>query len=112
MSFKPVLLHFKFHNFASLSTEVGSIVNTEVQSDCNGNKWKLQLYHEGHRINTEESCVGLYLCSCNAKKIEAKYSFFIIHERGVRAEKTFTNVFNLDMNMNLTYLLSIRGGLQ
>jgi hypothetical protein len=44
MSAKPVLLHFKFDNVADLPSEVDQHVFSEVQTDCNGNRWMLELY--------------------------------------------------------------------
>ncbi|KAL3770997.1 hypothetical protein ACHAWO_003312 [Cyclotella atomus] len=83
MTAKPVLLHFKFDNFTSLSTEVDSNVCTEVQTDCNGNKWRLKLYPGGERRNTKEGHVGLYLRSCNDDSIDLKYNISIINYEGI-----------------------------
>eukprot|EP00956_Cyclotella_meneghiniana_P039570 scaffold174429_cov36-Cyclotella_meneghiniana.AAC.2 len=47
MLVKPVLLKFKFDGFADLSTRVDQEVCSDVQTDCNGNKWKLLLYPGG-----------------------------------------------------------------
>jgi speckle-type POZ protein len=82
MSSKPVLLHFKFEDFANLPSEVDSEVPSDEQTDCNGNKWKLQLYPGGTVDAEEEGYVGLYLNSCNTKTIEAKQNFSIIGNRG------------------------------
>jgi hypothetical protein len=76
MSAKPVLLHFKFDDFANLPSEVGSYVYSDVQTDTNGNKWKLRLYPGGEPDALQEY-VGVYLRSCNANDIEAKFSITI-----------------------------------
>lgn len=64
MSVKPVLLHFKFDNFASLQTRVGTSVLTETQIDYNGNRWYLELYNVGpRRSTTNDGDISLYLHS-------------------------------------------------
>lgn len=99
MTAKPVLLHFKFDNFTSLSTEVDSNVCTEVQTDCNGNKWRLKLYPGGERRNTKEGHVGLYLRSCNDDSIDLKYNISIINYEGICAnEKGICPTFSFRCN--------------
>jgi speckle-type POZ protein len=91
MSAEPVLLHFKFDDFADIPSEVDSEVFTEVQTDCNGNKWKLCLYPGGESDTAEQGYISLYLMSCNKEKIEAKYNFSIIDNGGnVGAEERET----------------------
>lgn len=86
MSTKPVLLHFKFDNFANLHSEVGRHLFSEEQTDCNGNKWKLKLFPGGvrHRArNAMEECyVGVYLCSGNQEDIYARSDFCIYNAGG------------------------------
>jgi speckle-type POZ protein len=85
MSAKPVLLHFKFDNFANLPSEVGSYVFSDEQTACNGNKWKLRLFPGGQRGAAEQGYIGLFLHSCNTESIEAKHNLSIINDRGVCA---------------------------
>ena len=47
---KPVRLHFRFENFNSLSSCPGFFVDSDVQTDKNGNEWYLELYPGGEII--------------------------------------------------------------
>ena len=61
MLIKPALLHFKFDGFADLPSDVDSRVNSDIQKDCDGNKWKLVLYPGGESDAGEQGWIGLYL---------------------------------------------------
>ena len=61
MIIKPALLHFKFDGFVDLPSEVDSPVYSEVQTDCNGNKWRLMLLPGGEHDSDEPGCIALYL---------------------------------------------------
>eukprot|EP00956_Cyclotella_meneghiniana_P006247 scaffold8150_cov69-Cyclotella_meneghiniana.AAC.8 len=47
MIIKPALLHFKFDGFVDLPSEVDDMVDSDVQTDYNGNKWELNLFPGG-----------------------------------------------------------------
>jgi hypothetical protein len=67
MSLKPVLLHFRFDNFASLPSEPDQRAYSEVQVDCNGHEWQLAVCPGGSTRgrrgevlqNTEH--IGMYM---------------------------------------------------
>jgi hypothetical protein len=44
MTAKPALLHFMFKNFSKFPTEIGVCIYSNEQTDCNGNRWILQLF--------------------------------------------------------------------
>jgi hypothetical protein len=60
MYFKPALLRFKFDKFADLPSEVDESVY-KVQTECNGNRWKLELYPGGERSAKTPGYVGVCL---------------------------------------------------
>jgi hypothetical protein len=82
MPAEPVLLHFKFDNFANLPSDVESSVFSDEQFDDNCLKWKAELYPGGVRDAAKEGYIGLYLCSCNIQTIEAKFNLSIIDNSG------------------------------
>eukprot|EP00956_Cyclotella_meneghiniana_P024332 scaffold48767_cov67-Cyclotella_meneghiniana.AAC.6 len=61
MLIKPVLLHFKFDGFADLPSGVDSHVYSDVQTDCNGDTWKLKLYPGGNSAAGEQGWIGVFL---------------------------------------------------
>ena len=61
MKIKPALLHFKFDNFANLPSEPGESTLSEVQTDCNGHKWYLEVYPGGEPSDDEPGWISLYL---------------------------------------------------
>jgi hypothetical protein len=75
MSIKPVVLRFRFDNFEGLPSEVDESVTSEVQTDCNGNKWKLHLKPGGDSRAEEPGCVGVYLFNKNQDSVELNTRF-------------------------------------
>jgi len=95
MSLKPVLLHFKYDGFADLTTEVNSSVESDVQTDCNGNKWYLELYPGGEDYTAKEGWVGLYLWNDNrdfpSTTLDAKFSLAVKDADGATHCETHEN---------------------
>ena len=93
MKFKPALLRFKFDNFASLPSGVDAQSVSDIQTDCNGHKWRLQLYPGGQTSASEPGWISLYLCSgsVNNESLDTKYTFF------VRDAKNEGNVTKLEL---------------
>ena len=87
MKFKPVLLHFKFDNFADLPSDRDDETESDVQTDCNGHKWFLALYPGGQTINKEPGRVGLYLHSQNDASLHTKYIVSIKDSYGVTVKE-------------------------
>ena len=77
MKFKPALLHFKFDNFASLPSEIDDRTCSEIKKDCNGHKWKLELYPGGESEDDEPGWISLYLRSKNWEKLDVRYTFSV-----------------------------------
>ena len=84
--YKPALLYFKFKDFSSLPSEAGSSgVLSEVQTDCNGHKWRIQLYPGGHSeaVSREPGWVGLYLRDAKGGGLfEAKFLISVKDAKG------------------------------
>ena len=92
--YKPALLHFKFEDFASLSSETGASVYSEVQTDCNGHKWNIKLY-PGGKSTTETGWIGLWLFSKNEEALDTKYTLSVKDEeretvKGIEIEWNLT----------------------
>jgi hypothetical protein len=68
-------------------------VLSDKQTDCNGNKWRVQLHPGGETSDAEEGYTGLYLSSRNEEIIEAKYNFSIIDNGGSVCEELETDTF-------------------
>eukprot|EP00956_Cyclotella_meneghiniana_P033527 scaffold96769_cov63-Cyclotella_meneghiniana.AAC.5 len=84
MLVKPALLHFKFDEFAYLPTEVDNAVESEVQTDCNGNEWMLVLF-PGGQSDSNEGWVSLYinyLGGANNDSLDTAYSLDIKDANG------------------------------
>ena len=82
MKFKPVLLHFKFDNFASLPSDPGVKTQSFLQKDCNGYRWCLWLYPGGRATNDEPGWVNLFLCSKNTSPLDTKFVLLIKDKNG------------------------------
>ena len=82
MQFKPALLRFKFDNFEYLPSEVGSVIESEVQTDCNGHKWRIELSVDRKRDDEEGRWICLFLCNENKKTLEARYAWKMKNARG------------------------------
>lgn len=84
---QPVLLTFKFENFAHLPNKVDQPIKARVQSDCNGNRWSLELYPAGDRRAKESGRIALFLCSKNAvPNLDVKIEFLIKDKTGVSVD--------------------------
>eukprot|EP00956_Cyclotella_meneghiniana_P011027 scaffold15443_cov50-Cyclotella_meneghiniana.AAC.6 len=80
---KPALLRFKFDGFADLPTEVDREVESEVQTDCNGNKWYLMLYPGGQSDSSEQGWISLYLYPKEIKEpLDIAYSMAVKDSKG------------------------------
>jgi hypothetical protein len=75
MILKPVVLRFKFDNFADLPSEVDEEVYSEVQTDCNGNKWRLSVAPGGDNRAKKPGCIGVYLFSQNEDSVKLDTRF-------------------------------------
>ena len=93
MKFKPVLLHFKFDNFADLPSGTDDATESEVQTDCNGHEWWLSLYPGGDTRNKEPGWVGLYLCSQNDDSLDTKFTLLVKDSYGATV-KEYKNEYN------------------
>ena len=90
MKFKPVLLHFKFDNFADLPCANDSHVYSEDLTDCNGHKWQLSLYPGGEfwypgvkPRNKDSGWVGLYLLNRNTgMMLDTKFTLSVKDAEG------------------------------
>ena len=86
MLIEPVLLKFKFDGFADLPTRVDQEVCSEVQTDCNGNKWKLLLYPGGLSRSTY-GCIGVSLDNVNEEPFDISYGLAIKDANGTVARE-------------------------
>ena len=94
---KPVLLHFKFDDFANLPFEEdGDATHTDTQTDCNGHEWYLLLYPGGATDNHEPGWVSLYLFSENDFSLDTKFTLSVKDAKGspVSERKFDCCVFN------------------
>eukprot|EP00956_Cyclotella_meneghiniana_P006245 scaffold8150_cov69-Cyclotella_meneghiniana.AAC.6 len=89
MIIKPALLHFKFDGFADLPSEVDSRVYSYVQTDCNGNKWKLCLYPGGENDADEPGWIALYLhAKGHSTSLDTRFRFGVKNVNGAYAKQT------------------------
>ena len=86
MKFKPVLLHFKFDNFASLSSEPDHAAWSETQTDCNGHDWRLVLWPGGSSEYEESGWIALDLESGNNDKLDVRCIFSVKNANGSTSE--------------------------
>ena len=87
MKFKPALLHFKFDNFASLPSEPDEGTYSEIKTDCNGHKWKLNLYPGGDSRNEEPGWISLFLYSKNNDHLDVRYIFKVNDANGATVKE-------------------------
>ena len=96
--YKPALLHFKFEDFASLSSETGASVYSEVQTDCNGHKWNIKLY-PGGKSTTESGWIGLFLHTKNKEALDTKFTLSLKDkERETVKERELEFTFKCNCN--------------
>ena len=99
MSVKPVLLHFKkFDSFADLPSEDEYCVQSEVQTDCTGHKWYLELYPGG--IGAAEGWVGWNLWNDNNVgaeylPLDARFSLAVKDADGAIYNETDENHYEI-----------------
>eukprot|EP00956_Cyclotella_meneghiniana_P016812 scaffold26860_cov62-Cyclotella_meneghiniana.AAC.7 len=86
MLIKPALLHFRFDGFADLPSEVDQYVTSDVQTDCNGNKWMVKLYPGGESDDPEQGWISLYLHSVE-KKVDVAYRLAVKNVDGEFIQK-------------------------
>ena len=86
MKFKPVLLHFKFDNFASLSSEPDHAAWSETQTDCNGHDWRLVLWPGGSSEYEESGWIALDLESGNNDILDVRCIFSVKNANGSTSE--------------------------
>eukprot|EP00956_Cyclotella_meneghiniana_P027448 scaffold61475_cov56-Cyclotella_meneghiniana.AAC.3 len=80
---KPALLRFKFDGFADLPTEVDCEVESEVQTDCNGNKWELHLFPGDNSSTNEQGWIALYLYAKEIKEsLDTVFSISVKDSKG------------------------------
>ena len=98
MLIKPALLHFRFDGFADLPSEVDSSVESDVQTDCNGNKWKLVLYPGGQSDADKPGWIGLYLhAEANKESLDAAFRLALKNvNKAVAREVDFDYEFEVD----------------
>lgn len=85
--FKPVLVHFKFRNFASLPSEADQDALSELETDCNGNTWCLELSPGGDSRNAEPGWVGVYLHNNNDSEFDAKFNISMKDANGTTVKE-------------------------
>ena len=82
MKFKPALLHFKFNNFATLDSKPDHETFSEIQTDCNGHEWKMELWPGGHRDDDEPGWIGLDLHVENEDLLDVRCTFSVKDANG------------------------------
>jgi hypothetical protein len=107
---QPVLLTFKFENFAHLPNKVDQPIKARVQSDCNGNRWSLELYPAGDQRAKESGRIALFLCSKNAvPNLDVKIEFLIKDKTGVSVDHSeFASSQRIIVVLGILHLLSGR----
>jgi len=80
-------------------------VESEVQTDCNGNKWQLVLYPGGRYKSTEQGWVGLYLFAVEIKSsLNTVYTLDVKDANGaVYGGKDGDELFELGIHDNWGY---------
>ena len=62
-------------------------MKSEIQTDCNGNKWKLELVPGGQSDASEEGWTALFLWNRNEESLDTKYHFATKNANGAVVHK-------------------------
>lgn len=90
-----MLLHFQFDAFEALPSQLDQVFESEVNTDTNGNHWKLQLYPGGCSDSVEEGMVAVILINAGDEDITAKFTITARNGIGQAVQRESDHAFHL-----------------